>query len=61
MCPRKERMIAWSRLAQDLDLSKLDSATEIVALEDVVPAAERLLAGQVRGRVIVPLAGEEGA
>ena len=58
MCPRKERMIAWSRLAQDLDQSKLESVAAEISLDDVIATSEQLIAGQVRGRVIVPLAGE---
>lgn len=55
MCPKPERIAAWRRLASDLDPALLSSMTQRVALADVVPAAERLLAGAVRGRVIVPI------
>lgn len=55
MCPREERHEAWRRLASDLDTSLLDAMTEIVELEDCIPVADRLIAGAVRGRVIVPL------
>ena len=55
MCPKAERMAAWARLATDLDLSKLqDMATE-VAFDHVLEVAPKLLAGQVRGRVVVPI------
>lgn len=55
MCPKATRIEAWSRLARDLDPALLASMTQRVALADVVPAAERLIAGQVRGRIIVPV------
>ena len=56
MCPREERLEAWRRLAADLDPDKLASITEEIALPEVIPAAERLVAGRIRGRIVVPLA-----
>ena len=58
MCPREERLAAWRRLAEDLDPNKLASITEEVALPDVIPAAECLIAGRIRGRIVVALARE---
>ncbi|MDK8874246.1 MDR family oxidoreductase [Paracoccus sp. SSJ] len=55
MCPPAERREAWRRLGQDLDPSVLDAMTNRIALEDVIDVSERLIAGAVRGRVIVPL------
>lgn len=55
MCPKPERIEAWRRLASDLDPALLSSMTQRVALTDVIPAAERLIAGTVRGRIIVPI------
>lgn len=59
MCPRDERREAWRRLARDLDPEVLGPVTERVALEECVPAAEKLLAGTVRGRIVVPIAHEQ--
>lgn len=56
MCPREERLAAWRRLAEDLDPDKLASITEEIALPDVIPVAELLVAGRIRGRIVVPLA-----
>lgn len=56
MCPKNERIEAWHRLARDLDPALLESMTTRVPLAEVVPTAERLIAGKVRGRVIVPIA-----
>ena len=59
MCPLDERREAWRRLARDLDPEVLGPVTERVALEECVPAAEKLLAGTVRGRIVVPIAHEQ--
>jgi len=53
MAPKALREKAWARLAQDLDLEKLDAMSENHGLEDVVGLGEQILAGQVRGRVII--------
>lgn len=53
MCPRPERLQAWQRLAQDLDLGKLALMTHEVGLGQAIETAQRLLDGQVRGRVVV--------
>ncbi|KAB2912754.1 MAG: oxidoreductase [Hyphomicrobiaceae bacterium] len=58
MCPRDERQEAWRRLARDLDPTLLDAMTERILLEDCVPVADRLMAGAVRGRVIVQISDE---
>lgn len=55
MCPKAERVEAWRRLARDLDPALLLSMTQRVAMADVIPAAERLIAGEVRGRIIIPI------
>ncbi|AVM72609.1 acrylyl-CoA reductase (NADPH) [Magnetospirillum gryphiswaldense] len=51
--PRDQRIQAWQRLASDLDVSKLEAITTTVGLGQVVETAGQLLAGQVRGRVVV--------
>ena len=56
MCPTDERVAAWDRLASDLPLDRLDHLTEIVPLAEVPDLAPRILAGQVRGRVVVAVA-----
>lgn len=59
MCPAPERREAWRRLGRDLDPAILDELSETVTLAQCIPTAARLLAGEVRGRVIVPLDGAE--
>jgi acrylyl-CoA reductase (NADPH) len=53
MCPKTERLEAWSRLARDLDPKKLESMTHEIPLADAVATGADLLAGKVRGRVVV--------
>ncbi len=53
MCPREKRLEAWRRLAQDLDLSKLDDIAHEIGLSNAIETAAHLLDGKVRGRVIV--------
>jgi len=47
------RCEVWSRITRDVDFSKLAGMTETVGLSEVFSAAERLLAGRVRGRIVV--------
>ncbi|SDT13532.1 acrylyl-CoA reductase (NADPH) [Pseudomonas oryzae] len=53
MRPRADRLEAWSRLARDLDKRLLAPITRTIGLEDAIAVAGDLLAGKVRGRVVV--------
>lgn len=53
LCPPEPRRNAWKRLAGDLPVAALDRATQVVALAEVPRLAEAIIAGQVRGRVVV--------
>jgi acrylyl-CoA reductase (NADPH) len=53
MCPTPRRTEAWTRLARDLDLGRLATMTHKANLGDVPRLGEEILAGQVRGRVVV--------
>jgi acrylyl-CoA reductase (NADPH) len=55
MCPTGRRERAWSRLARDLDFKKLSVITSQIPLDDVPLVAEEIVAGKVRGRVVVDL------
>ncbi|SDA92720.1 putative quinone oxidoreductase, YhdH/YhfP family [Sinorhizobium sp. NFACC03] len=55
MCPKSERLIAWQRLAQELDMARLDAMTTEVHHADVVSTAPRFIEGKVRGRILVPV------
>ena len=51
--PRPRRLEAWRRLDEDLDRDLLASMTRTVGLDDVPAVAAEILAGRVRGRVVV--------
>ena len=53
MCPRPERVAAWARLDADLDRAKLASMASDVGLADAIARAPDILAGRVRGRLVV--------
>jgi acrylyl-CoA reductase (NADPH) len=56
MAPKPRRLQAWQRLAQDLDRDKLDALTTTRPLADAPELAKEILAGQVRGRVVLTVA-----
>ncbi len=53
MCPQKLRREAWKRLENDLDRQKMAQMTTDISLADVFDVAPKILAGQVRGRIVV--------
>jgi acrylyl-CoA reductase (NADPH) len=53
MAPQILRRAAWDRIAQVVDRAALARITREIALSDTIDAAEELLAGRVRGRLIV--------
>ncbi|MEN3113447.1 MDR family oxidoreductase [Uliginosibacterium paludis] len=55
MCPTPDRIEAWRRLGEDLDPARLDLITRSIPLEDAIEVAGQLIAGQVRGRVVIAL------
>ena len=55
MAPLARRQQAWDRLALDLDPAKLEAMVEEVPLERAVEKAAALMAGQVRGRIVVKI------
>jgi acrylyl-CoA reductase (NADPH) len=55
MCPIEQRKVAWSRLARDLDQVKLSEITHEIGLGDVIGQGAKILAGQVRGRIVVKI------
>jgi acrylyl-CoA reductase (NADPH) len=55
MCPLEPRKAAWERLARDLDRSKLSEITHEIELGQVVDWGPKILAGQVRGRMVVKI------
>jgi len=55
MCPLPHRQEAWKRLETDLDRQKLATMTREIGLAGVPEAAASILAGQVRGRIVVKI------
>lgn len=55
--PRPLREAAWSLLAESLDPARLEAMTRQIGLGQALGAAESLLAGQVRGRLVVDVNG----
>lgn len=53
MCPMPERQAAWDALAATVDREQLATLTEEIGLSDVVATCADLLAGRVRGRLVV--------
>ncbi|MEC8917068.1 MAG: MDR family oxidoreductase, partial [Pseudomonadota bacterium] len=51
--PHAERAVAWSRLATELDLDRLEQTTTEIGLSEAIAAAGDLLSGHVRGRLVV--------
>ena len=55
MAPLALRQRAWDRLARDLDPALLESMIDEVGMDQAVAKAQQLMAGQVRGRVVVKI------
>ena len=55
MAPKPKRIVAWSRLARDLDRSKLAALTTTHPIAKVQELAPQILAGQIRGRVVLEI------
>ena len=53
MAPKEKREKAWERLARDLDFAKLEVMATRVALKDVPDLGAEIVAGKVRGRIVV--------
>ena len=51
--PHAKRVETWRRLAADLPADKLESMTTVVPLTAVIALADEILAGRVRGRIVV--------
>ena len=53
MCPIERRVEAWMRLSKDLPKKKLAETVDVVPLSKITDYADKILAGQVRGRIVV--------
>jgi len=50
---RDQRLAAWARLARDLDKGKLDRMTTVEPMSNLPQLAEEIVAGKIRGRVVI--------
>jgi acrylyl-CoA reductase (NADPH) len=55
MAPKAIRLEAWRRIASDLDHGKLAALSTTIGFDDIVGAAEEIVAGGIRGRVVVEM------
>jgi len=55
MCGIGLRKAAWDRLASDMDRGKLAEITHEIGLDEVIGAGAKILAGEVRGRIVVKI------
>ncbi|MEF2550704.1 MDR family oxidoreductase [Aurantimonas sp. A2-1-M11] len=53
MAPKPRRLEAWRRLSRDLDPAKLRSIATETDFDGIVDAAEKIVDGGIRGRVVV--------
>jgi acrylyl-CoA reductase (NADPH) len=51
--PQEQRRAAWQRLARDVPPDTLGQITQTIPLADVPAMSEEILAGRVRGRVVI--------
>jgi acrylyl-CoA reductase (NADPH) len=55
MAPKAARIEAWDRLARDLDRAKLAGMAATRPISDIIALAPEVLAGKVRGRIVLEL------
>lgn len=55
MCPLPLRQIAWRRLETDLEPAMIAAMTNEIGLDDVMAAAQSIIEGRVRGRIVVKI------
>jgi acrylyl-CoA reductase (NADPH) len=53
MCPLPRRKEAWKNLAKELDRQKLAAMIREIGLNEAIGLAPDILAGKVRGRVVI--------
>jgi acrylyl-CoA reductase (NADPH) len=52
-CPTPRRLVAWRRLATDLDVGHIELMAREISLEEAIPTARDQLTGDTRGRIVV--------
>src|SRR5205823_1105212 len=59
MQPLPERESAWRRIAETLPADVFAGITQVAPLEELPQLTEKILNGQVRGRVVIKIGGEQ--
>lgn len=57
MCPKEERVEAWNRLAQLIDVTRLESVVSEYPLSEAIDAAHALMDGKAHGRILIRVDG----
>jgi acrylyl-CoA reductase (NADPH) len=52
-CPVPRRRAAWEALAREVDKDMIETISMEIGLKDIISAASDLLAGKVRGRILI--------
>jgi acrylyl-CoA reductase (NADPH) len=55
MAPKALRLEAWNRIARELDHDKLTAMTSTIPLDGVLEAGREIVAGRIKGRVVVEI------
>jgi acrylyl-CoA reductase (NADPH) len=55
MAPKDLRIEAWRRIGTDLDIEKLRKLSRTIRFDDIVGAAQDIVEGKIRGRVVVDM------
>jgi len=55
MAPKALRLEAWRRLAIELDHGKLAALSRTIGFDGIIGAAQDIVAGKIRGRVVVEM------
>ena len=55
MKPKPARLLAWERIARDLDAAKLAEISTTISYDQIIETAQKILEGKVRGRTIVEI------
>lgn len=58
MAPKAKRLMAWARLASDLDPALLETIATEIGLAGTAQAAASLIDGKVRGRILVDVTAD---
>lgn len=55
MCPNEKRLQAWDQIAKLIDEEMIQSISTCVSFSEAMESAERLLKGEIKGRVVVDI------